>query len=62
LDNIEKILLAVSQTLTREVTVHEVLQQFTPLKNQVDEDYKDTMHMGKALLERLAFPVLQQDG
>lgn len=55
-------MLAISQTLSREQTVPEVLQKFSPLKHQVDEDYKDTMHMGKALLERLSLPVVQQEG
>lgn len=48
--------------MSGEATVPEVLRQYTPVKGQVDRDHQETDHMGRALLERLAMPIILTEG
>lgn len=52
----------ISWTMSGEATVPEVLRQYTPVKGQVDRDHQETDHMGRALLERLAMPIILTEG
>ncbi|KAJ8320412.1 hypothetical protein KUTeg_001999 [Tegillarca granosa] len=61
-DGIENLLVPISQTLSGEITVPQVLQRFTPDKNQVENDFQDTHRMGKALIDRLSLPVIIVEG
>ena len=62
LDQIDNILVAISRTMSGETTVPEVLSQFSPLKQQMEEEFRETSHMGKTLMERLALPVIVIQG
>ncbi|XP_046554795.1 uncharacterized protein LOC124264120 [Haliotis rubra] len=60
-DRIEEILVVISQALGQEVPIDEVLVQYTKPKNTLLADCADTTQMGKALLDRLALPVIMLD-
>jgi hypothetical protein len=62
LDKIEQLLVPISQTLSGEATVPEVLHKFSPLMAEMDQTHQETGQMGRALLERLALPIILVDG
>ncbi|KAK3083009.1 hypothetical protein FSP39_011505 [Pinctada imbricata] len=62
LDKIDDILVAISQTLSGERTVPDVLKSYSPIKRKVEEEYQETSHMGKTLIERLSLPVISLQG
>ncbi|KAL4216901.1 S14 domain and spectrin repeat-containing protein 1 [Mactra antiquata] len=59
---VEQLMVVVAQTLTGDVSVRDALVQNDPEKIDVEREIHDTSRMGKALLERLALPVLVIDG
>jgi hypothetical protein len=48
--------------MSGEATVPDVLSQYTPVKGQVEKDHQETDRMGRALLERLAMPIILTEG
>ena len=55
-------MVVVAQTLTGDISVNDALSRFGPEKQRVEMEHQDTDQMGKALLERLALPVIAADG
>lgn len=55
-------MIPISWTMSGESTVPEVLRKYTPVKGQVERDHNETDHMGRALLERLAMPIILTEG
>lgn len=62
LDRVDDLLIPISWTMSGESTVPEVLRKYTPVKGQVERDHNETDHMGRALLERLAMPIILTEG
>ena len=55
-------MVVVAQTLTGDIQVRDALHRYTPEKRDVEREIGDAARMGKALLERLALPVIIIDG
>ena len=52
----------VAQTLTGDLAVPDALAHYTRDKQDVESECQETEGMGKALLERLALPIIVVDG
>ena len=55
-------MVVVAQTLTGDISVLDALSRYGPEKQGVEREHQDTDQMGRALLERLALPVVSADG
>jgi phosphoribosylformylglycinamidine (FGAM) synthase-like enzyme len=54
-------MVVVAQTLTGDISVRDALMRYNPEKSDVAQEVDDTVRMGRALLERLALPVIVVD-
>lgn len=62
LSRVDDLLVTISWTMSGEATVPDVLSQYTPVKGHVEKDHQETDRMGRALLERLAMPIILTEG
>ena len=62
IEGIEQLMVVVAQTLTGDISVLDALSKYGPEKQRIESEHQDTDQMGKALLERLALPVIAADG
>ena len=58
IDQIEIILIAISQVVNHEITVQLLWTKYGKRKRKLLRDYHDTSRMGRALLDRMALPVI----
>jgi len=62
LDGIAELLVVVSQTVNAEMSVERLVRDHSRTREQLMRHKKDTVVTGQHLLDRLAVPVLVQDG
>ena len=62
LDGIAELLVVVSQTVNGELSVERLVRDHGRTREQLMRHKKETVVMGQQLLDRLAVPVLVQDG
>ncbi|KAL5005801.1 hypothetical protein ScPMuIL_016959 [Solemya velum] len=58
LEQVDKLLGILAQTVSVEITVEDALSTYSPLKERTLKDYQETTQMGKTLLERLTQPAI----
>lgn len=59
---IAELLVVVSQTVNAEMSVEQLVRDYSITREQLMRHKKDTVAMGQQLLDRLAVPVLVQEG
>lgn len=62
LDDIDRLLVVISQVINMEITVETLVISYSQLKRDVDKEYKETTALGNELLDRLSRPMLSQMG
>ena len=61
-EGVEQLMVVVAQTLTGDISVLDALSRYGAEKQRVEMEHQDTDQMGRALLERLALPLVTTDG
>ena len=62
LDEINQVMVGISQAANREISLHDLIKRFTPLKDRAVDDYNATVRLGQDVLNLLAKPVLKIEG
>ena len=62
LDEINRVMVAISQAANHEISLPQLVKQYTPFKDKAVDDYNATVCQGQELLAILAKPVLRTEG